>query len=89
MEWVIFRIQDHLSTRKKLARTSEWYPRIVEATTPERAIERMFEDETGELKVAGERRFLVVPLNAAAVVNVKPKREFDYYVGVYPGFENL
>lgn len=63
---------------------SEWYPRIVEADNHEQAVERMFEEETGELRVAGLREFLVVPLDHARLVVARPRKEYTIESSPFP-----
>lgn len=95
MEYIIFRVSgDGLPMRaprskSKIATTSEWYPRFVQANSPEEAVERMFEGDTGELRVAGRREFLVVPMYEAVIVTAEPKKEYTLKKSLYPGYEEL
>jgi hypothetical protein len=38
----------------------------------------MFESDTGPLRVAGLRRFWAFPISAGRLVEVRPKREFEF-----------
>ena len=59
----------------KVKDRSDWYPRVVEADTPEDAVDTMYEQP----RFAGEKQFLVLPVDeTATVIKVKPRREFDY-----------
>lgn len=79
MEYVIYRIssRDPRTMRPTFSKGSEWYPRISEGVDPEDAVVNMFASDTGSLRVAGHRQFLVLPISRATVVEVKPKKEYE------------
>lgn len=75
MKWLVCRT-DAIRSKGEI-RTSEYWPTIVEADNPERALEIVF---GGPPSTSQRRSWYVVPMRDAVIISVKPRQQYDVVV---------